>query len=205
MQWASQVVLVVKNPPTNAGDIRDTGSVPGSERFPRGGNGNPLQYSCLENPMDGGAWRATVHVITESQTWLKWLSMPVDAVYILCCKLFDLKLLVLSESAILFLCQSLKFYSTCKSYPNTDFPVSSGLRTVNGLGSIPTVLGMKSLKKGEKIPCESLSIQMVSASLSIHILILFLLSLQRYIYSKWNTQGSLGDLGHKTPWINGTW
>ena len=110
--------------------------------------------------------------------------MPVDAVYILCCKLFDLKLLVLSESAILFLCQSLKFYSTCKSYPNTDFPVSSGLRTVNGLGSIPTVLGMKSLKKGEKIPCESLSIQMVSASLSIHILILFLLSLQRYIYSK---------------------
>ena len=82
MQWASQVVLVVKNPPTNAGDIRDTGSVPGSERFPRGGNGNPLQYSCLENPMDGGAWRATVHGITESQTWLKWLSMPVDAVYI---------------------------------------------------------------------------------------------------------------------------
>ena len=48
--WASQVVLVVKNPPANAGDIRDTGSVPGSGRSPGGGHGNPLQYSCLENP-----------------------------------------------------------------------------------------------------------------------------------------------------------
>ena len=49
---ASQVVLVVKNPPTNAIDIRDTGSIPGSGRFPAGEHGNPLQYSCLENPMD---------------------------------------------------------------------------------------------------------------------------------------------------------
>ena len=52
---ASQVMLVVKNPPTNAGDIRDVGSIPGSEKSPRGGNGNPLQYLCLENPMDRGA------------------------------------------------------------------------------------------------------------------------------------------------------
>ena len=50
--WASQVALEVNNLPANVGDARDTGSVPGSERSPRGGNGNPLQYSCLENPMD---------------------------------------------------------------------------------------------------------------------------------------------------------
>ena len=50
------IALVVKNPPANAGDIRDPGSIPGSGRFPGGRNGNPLQYTCLENPMDGGAW-----------------------------------------------------------------------------------------------------------------------------------------------------
>ena len=55
------MALVVKNPPTNAGDIRDTRSIPGSGRSPVGGHGNPLQYSCLENPMDRGPWWATVH------------------------------------------------------------------------------------------------------------------------------------------------
>ena len=59
--WASQVVLVVKNLPPNAGDIRDEGSVPGSERPPGGRHANSLQYSCLENPMDGGAWQSIVH------------------------------------------------------------------------------------------------------------------------------------------------
>ena len=54
--WAFQVVLVVKNPLANAGDIRDMGSIPGSGRSPGEGNGNLLQYSCLENPMDTGAW-----------------------------------------------------------------------------------------------------------------------------------------------------
>ena len=58
---ASQVVLVVKNPPANAKDVRDAGSIPGSGRFPRGGHGNPLQYSCLENLMDRGAWWATLY------------------------------------------------------------------------------------------------------------------------------------------------
>ena len=53
---ASQVVLVVKNSPVNAGDIREAGSIPGLGRFPGGGHGNPLQYSCLKNPMDRGAW-----------------------------------------------------------------------------------------------------------------------------------------------------
>ena len=56
---ASQVVLVVKNPPANAGDIRDSSLIPGWGRSPGGGNGNPLQYSCLENPRDRGARRAT--------------------------------------------------------------------------------------------------------------------------------------------------
>ena len=68
-EGASRVALVVKkNPPANAGDIRAVGSVPGSGRFPGGGNGNPLQYSCLENPMDRGDWWATVHRVAESQT-----------------------------------------------------------------------------------------------------------------------------------------
>ena len=57
----SQVARVVKNPPANARDTRDMGSVSGSGRTSGGGHGNPLQYSCLENPMDRGAWRATVH------------------------------------------------------------------------------------------------------------------------------------------------
>ena len=64
----SQVVLMVKNLPANAGDIRDVGSIPRSGRFPGGGHGNPLQYSCLENPMDRRAWQAIVHRVTKSQT-----------------------------------------------------------------------------------------------------------------------------------------
>ena len=72
--WASQVALVVKNLPTNAGDIKDVGSIPGLGRFPGRGHGNPLQYSCLENAMDRGAWQATVHGIAKSWTQLKGLS-----------------------------------------------------------------------------------------------------------------------------------
>ena len=72
---ASQVVLMVKNQPANAGDLRDVSLIPGSERSPGGGHGNPLQYSCLENPMDRGAWWATVHGVTMSQTRVKQLSM----------------------------------------------------------------------------------------------------------------------------------
>ena len=59
---------VVKNPPANAGDIRDAGSIPGSGRSPVEGKGNPLQYSCLENPTDRGAWSAMVHGVAQSQT-----------------------------------------------------------------------------------------------------------------------------------------
>ena len=64
----SQVVLVVKSPPANAGDARDTGSTPGSGRSPGAGNGNPLQYSCLENSMNRTAWQATVHGVARSWT-----------------------------------------------------------------------------------------------------------------------------------------
>ena len=64
----SQVALVVKNLPANAGDVIDAGSIPGLGRSPGGGHGNPLQYSCLENPMDRGAWWAKVHRVTQSQT-----------------------------------------------------------------------------------------------------------------------------------------
>ena len=63
---ASQVALVVKTLPANARDIRDAGSIPGLGRSPGGGHGDPLQYPCLENPMDRGAWQATVHEVTES-------------------------------------------------------------------------------------------------------------------------------------------
>ena len=71
---ASQVVLVVKNPPANAEDVRDMGLVSGLGRSPGGWHGNLLQYSCLENPMDKGASWAAVHRITKIQTRLKRLS-----------------------------------------------------------------------------------------------------------------------------------
>ena len=62
------MALEVKNLPANAGDIRDAGSIPGSGRSPGIGHGNPLRYSCLENPVDRGAWWATGHRLTESWT-----------------------------------------------------------------------------------------------------------------------------------------
>ena len=71
---AALVGLVVKNPTAKAGDVRDVGSVPGLERSPGGGHRNPLQYSCLANPMDRGAWWATVHEVTKSWTQQKQLS-----------------------------------------------------------------------------------------------------------------------------------
>ena len=67
-EWASLVGSAVKNPSASAGDV---GSVPGLERFSAVGNDNPLQYSCLGNPMDRGAWQAAVHGVAKSQTRLK--------------------------------------------------------------------------------------------------------------------------------------
>ena len=61
-------MLVVKNPPANAGDLRDADLIPESGRSPGGENGNPFQYSCLENAIDRGAWQATVHEVAKSWT-----------------------------------------------------------------------------------------------------------------------------------------
>ena len=108
---ASQVVLLVKNPGVgdgqwhlaccslrgwkeldmtelltwteliNAGVVRNAGSITGSERSPEGRHGNPLSYSCLENPKERGSWQATVHRITKCWTWLKWLSKQASTVF----------------------------------------------------------------------------------------------------------------------------
>ena len=77
--WHSQAMLVVKNPPANAGGITDMGSVPLSGRSPGGRHGYPLQYSCLESPMDRGAWQTMAHRVAKSQTRLKQLSTQVYA------------------------------------------------------------------------------------------------------------------------------
>ena len=66
--WGFPGCTVVKNLPANAGDARDLGLIPGSGKSPGVGNSNPFQYSCLENPMDRGAWQATVHRIAELDT-----------------------------------------------------------------------------------------------------------------------------------------
>ena len=74
---ASQMLLLIKNPPAIAGDLRDASLTPGSRRSPGVGHGNPLQYSCLENPTDRAAWWVTVHRVARSWTWLKWLSVLI--------------------------------------------------------------------------------------------------------------------------------
>ena len=66
MIGASQLALVVKNPPACAGDVRDAGLIPGLGRSPGGRDGNILQYSFLENPMDRGAWQGIIHKIVET-------------------------------------------------------------------------------------------------------------------------------------------
>ena len=71
LEGNSQVVLIVKNLPANAGDTGDTGLIPGLGRSPGEGHGNPLQYSYLENPMDRGAWQATVDGVEKSQIQVK--------------------------------------------------------------------------------------------------------------------------------------
>ena len=72
------MALVVKNLPGNPGDVREAGLILGSGRSPGGGHSNPFQYSCLENPMDRGAWQAVVHRVAKSWTQLKGLSMHMQ-------------------------------------------------------------------------------------------------------------------------------
>ena len=73
------MALVVKSLPANAGDLRDTGLIPGSGRYSGGGHGNPLQYFCLENPTDRGARWATVHRVTKSRTQLKGIGTCIHS------------------------------------------------------------------------------------------------------------------------------
>ena len=75
LSWSIQVVIVVKNLSASAGDVRDMSLIPGLGRSSGEGHGNPLQYSCLENPVDRGAWQATVHRVEKSRAQLKQLSM----------------------------------------------------------------------------------------------------------------------------------
>ena len=88
----SQVVQVIKNPPVNAGDAGDAGSVPGLERVPGGENDNPLQYPCLKNPMDRGAWWVTVCGVAKSRTrlsdWteLNWAAKHAQYLWLLLSK-----------------------------------------------------------------------------------------------------------------------
>jgi len=85
------VVLVVQNPHATAGDTGDPSSVSGLGRSPGEGNGNPLQYSCLENPMDRGAWWAIYSecVGSQSQTGLKWLRMHIYIEFLLFHQIFN--------------------------------------------------------------------------------------------------------------------
>ena len=75
------MALVIKNPLASAGDTRDAGSIPGLERSPGEGNGTPLQYSCLENPMDGGAWWATAHGVTKESDTTEYAHTESEVTY----------------------------------------------------------------------------------------------------------------------------
>ena len=86
--WASQLAQLVKNTLVNAGDLKAVGSIPGWGRSPEGGNGCPLQYSCLENPMDRGAWQVTVRGVAESDTTGATSHANVHGSTLFCGKLF---------------------------------------------------------------------------------------------------------------------
>ena len=111
---ASQVALAVKNLAASAGDIRDASSVLGSGRSPGGGHGNPLQYSCLENPMDKGVWWAIVHRVAENQTQLKRLSTHTPLIW--CDEKSPLPLRSSSPKPITprGKCQTVEGHSVCK-------------------------------------------------------------------------------------------
>ena len=127
---------MVKTPPVNAEDVRDMGSIPGPGRSPGGGLGNPLQYFCLENPMDRGAWRATDHKVRKSWTRLKGLSRTAQD--------YDATILELSSRQL------------CSWHPRENFklPLSrnsptSGTKScssLNNIGCFP--LGSMTRKKG---------------------------------------------------------
>ena len=112
--------IVVKSSPANAGDIRDVGSIPGSGRSPGGGNGNLLQYSSLENPMDRGAWQGTVQRVTKSQTRLSNWTTTIHL--LIHCNWF---LEYESESLSQDICTS---YSLCLKHSTLLYPLESQLQ-----------------------------------------------------------------------------
>ena len=112
--WASQVVPVVKNPPASTGDIRDMDSIPGPGRSPGEENGNPLQYSCLENPMDRRAWWATVYSVAELDM-TEWptlsIMLPWDIKYSSLCYTVDCGWLSILY-IVMCICSSQNFFHT---------------------------------------------------------------------------------------------
>ena len=112
---------VVENPPANAGDDRDMGLIPGSGRSPGGGDGNPLQSSCLQNPMDRGAWQATVHRVPGNRTRLKQHGMHAMSMYIY------IHLTYIYASSIYqsrISCLSISYLCYLPMYPPTYFCIS---------------------------------------------------------------------------------
>ena len=93
---------MVKNPPANAGDTREWGLIPGLGGFPREENGNPLQYSCLENSMDRGGWWATVHSATKSRTQPKCLTCTHTSTMSLLIQLYNMEFI--SHVLVYFVC-----------------------------------------------------------------------------------------------------
>ena len=126
---------VVENPPANAGDLGDAGSIPGTERSPGGGNGNPCWYSCLGNPMDRRAWWDLVHRIINSWTQLKWLSTQ-------------------SGAAITTIQFSVQFSSVTQSCPTLCDPVN---RSMPGL-SVHDQLPEFTQEVSNKSPCNEYSL-----------------------------------------------
>ena len=99
------MVLIIKNQPTNAGDVGDMDLISGIERSPGGRHGNPLQYSFLENPMDRGAWQFTVYRVTQNWTQMKQFSTPAQSLFLISLVLLKRKkngMIVFLKSAFFF-------------------------------------------------------------------------------------------------------
>ena len=112
------MALVIKNPPANAGDIREVGSIPESGRSAKEGKGNPLQYSCLENPMDRGVWWAAVHEVAQSRTRLKQVSSSSGCSYILILQfLFLYKMMSVMNRSFYFLLNNVTYIKASMFVP----------------------------------------------------------------------------------------
>ena len=135
---ASKVALVIRNLPANVGDIRNVGSVPGLGRSPGGGHGNPLWYSCLENPMDRRAWWAVVHGVAKDWTWLR---QPRKHSHACCCM-------------TILLCQWFPVYKTENTFTWPEIPSFLPLFTPMSPRRSPVSSGppLKRLKCSPEVP-----------------------------------------------------